>query len=206
MKNSLAIGLLVAAMVGGGTTTASVAQDWIVLIDGAVGLENFNRIGEANWRAEDGAIVADSGAGGHLVTPDSYRNLEIYAEFWAEDTTNSGIFIRAQDPAQIGFANAYEVNIFDQRPGQEYSTGAVVGFAPVSEPFPKAAGRWNTFRVRADGDEITVEMNGEPTSRMKNDQFERGPVSLQYARGANGIDGGAIKWRKVMMRPLPENP
>ena len=32
---------------------------WNTLIDGDKGLENFNRIGDANWRAEGGAIVAD---------------------------------------------------------------------------------------------------------------------------------------------------
>ena len=32
---------------------------WTTLIDGDKGLENFNQIGDANWRAEGGAIVAD---------------------------------------------------------------------------------------------------------------------------------------------------
>jgi len=41
---------------------------WITLIDGAKGLENWNRVGDANWRAEDGAIVADKGKGGFLVS------------------------------------------------------------------------------------------------------------------------------------------
>ena len=36
---------------------------WVTLIDGTRGLENWNRIGDANWRAEDGAIVADKGKG-----------------------------------------------------------------------------------------------------------------------------------------------
>ena len=29
---------------------------WVKLIDGTKGLENWNQIGDANWRAEDGAI------------------------------------------------------------------------------------------------------------------------------------------------------
>jgi hypothetical protein len=196
---------LAAATIAGGVSVGSItsADDWITLIDGETGLENFNRIGDANWRAEDGAIVADDGAGGHLVTPETYTDLEIYAEFWATDTTNSGIFVRAQDPSQIGFANSYEVNIFDQRPGQEYSTGAIVGFAPVESPFPRAGGQWNEFRIMVEGEDITVEFNGEETVRLTNDQFAEGPMSLQYARGANGIQGGPIKWRKVMIRPLP---
>jgi len=36
------------------------------LIDGTAGMENFNPIGDANWRGENGAIVADNGKGGYL--------------------------------------------------------------------------------------------------------------------------------------------
>ncbi|MDG4601451.1 MAG: DUF1080 domain-containing protein [Defluviicoccus sp.] len=202
MKNLLRVAVVATALLVGGFTTPSLAEGWIILIDGEKGLENFNKIGDANWRAEEGAIVADSGAGGHLVTKNAYDDLEIYAEFWADHTTNSGIFLRAQDPQQIGFANSYEVNIFDQRPGQEYSTGAIVGFAPVHSPYPKAGGKWNTFKIQVKGPEVIVEFNGQVTVRMNNDKFKQGPISLQYAAGAGGIPGGAIKWRKVMILSL----
>ncbi|NGP54531.1 DUF1080 domain-containing protein [Thioalkalivibrio sp. XN8] len=202
MKVSLRAAIAAGALLAGGFTSASIADDWITLIEGEKGLENFNSIGDANWRAEDGAILADHGAGGHLVTKSAYQDVEVYAEFWADHTTNSGIFLRAQNPEQIGFANAYEVNIFDQRPVQEYSTGAIVGFAALEEPFPKAGGKWNTFEIRIQGSEAVVELNGQVTVRMANDDFKEGPISLQYAAGAGGIPGGVIKWRKVMIRPL----
>jgi hypothetical protein len=175
---------------------------WIALIDNGKGLENFDRIGDANWRVEDGLVVADKGKGGHLVTKQSFKDFEIYAEFWAEPTTNSGIFMRAQDRKNIGAANAYEVNIFDQRPGQEYSTGAIVDFARVANPPPKAGGRWNTYHIHVKGSDVVVKLNGVVTSAMTNSQFREGPFSLQYALGANGIPGGAIKWRRVLVRPL----
>jgi hypothetical protein len=77
---------------------------WITLLDGSnpKTLENWNRIGDANWRAEDGAIVADKGKGGHLVSKNSYKDLQIRAEFWADHSTNSGIFFRVSDPTTIG--------------------------------------------------------------------------------------------------------
>ena len=78
---------------------------WKALVDGDKGLENFNRLGDANWRAEGGAIVADRAkTAGYLVTKSSYKDFQIRAEFWADKTTNSGIFIRAQDPKKIGAA------------------------------------------------------------------------------------------------------
>ena len=76
---------------------------WNTLIDGDKGLENFNRLGDANWRAEGGAIVADKASeNSYLVTKNSYKDFQIRAEFWADHNTNSGIFIRATDPKKIG--------------------------------------------------------------------------------------------------------
>ena len=120
---------------------------WTTLINGEEGLDNWHRVGDANWRAEDGAIVAYRGKGGFLVSKGSYKDFELRAEFWADPTTNSGIFIRLSNPKRIGSDNAYEVNIFDQPPDPAYGTGAIVNLAKVS-PMPKAGGKWNTLRSR----------------------------------------------------------
>src|SRR5260370_11987182 len=74
---------------------------WVTLTDGK-NLDGWTPVGEANWRVEDGAIVADKGKGGFLVSKDSYKNFMIYAEFWSDEEANSGIFIRCKDPKQIG--------------------------------------------------------------------------------------------------------
>ncbi len=186
-----------------GCATPGPNSGYNVLIDGEKGLENFNRIGNANWRAEGGAIVADKAKStSYLVTKQSYGDFEIYAEFFAEPTTNSGIFIRASTPTKIGADSSYEVNIFDQRPGPEYATGAIVNFAQVPVPPKfKAGGKWNTFEIYARGNQVTVKLNGEVTAHMVNDKFKSGPFALQFGnRGKQ--PGGAIKWRKVAIRPL----
>lgn len=182
-----------ASMQGGG---------WVTLIDGDKGLENFNRIGDVNWRAEGGAIVGDKGKGGHLVSKNAYKDFEIRAEFWAETTTNSGIFVRASDPNKIGANNAYEVNIFDMRPGQEYATGGIVNFARVPVPIiHKAGGKWNTLEIYAKGPEVTVKFNGAVTVSMTDRKYASGPFSLQFGNRGK-VPGGAIKWRKVQVRTL----
>jgi len=194
--------LLVFAFTAFGCATMSSDSGWITLIDGDKGLENFNRIGDANWRAEGGAIVADKGKGGHLVTKNSYRNFQIRAEFWAETGTNSGIFIRASDPSKIGAANAYEVNIYDLRPGQEYATGAIVNFGRIPVPSSyKAGGKWNTFLITANDTHLIVEFNGVQTVNIYDSKFDSGPFTLQF--GNHGKEpGGAIKWRKVQVKSL----
>lgn len=194
--------MIVVAFAVGGCAHRGADNGWVTLIDGDKGLENFDRIGDANWRAEGGAIVADKGKGGQLVTKGSYRDFEIYAEFWADHHTNSGIFIRASDRNKVGSANSYEVNIYDQRPGPEYGTGAIVDFASVKPGAFKAGGRWNTLEIYARGSTVTVKMNGELAVHMTNDKFREGPFTLQFGNGPNNAPGGAIKWRKVQVRPL----
>ena len=93
---------------------AQADMGWITLFDGK-NLDNFNMIGDANWRLEDGAVVADKGSG-FLVTKNPYGDFQLRAEFWADEDANSGIYIRCSDPQKITADNSYEVNIFDKRP------------------------------------------------------------------------------------------
>ena len=174
---------------------------WTTLIDGVAGMNNFNSIGEANWRAEDGAVVADKGKGGYLVSKNAYKDFQIRAEFWADHTTNSGIFIRCADPAKVGAANCYEVNIYDQRPEPDYGTGAIVNVAKVA-PMPKAGGKWNVYEITAKGAQLTVVLNGVQTVNVENSKLAQGPFALQFGNRAKDAPGGAIKWRKVQVRTL----
>lgn len=199
----ITIGLLVTALTAFGCATRSPDAGWVTLIDGEKGLENFSRTGDANWRAEGGAIVADRGKGGHLVTRTSYKDLQIRAEFWAATDTNSGIFIRITDPNKIGSVSAYEVNIWDIRPDLTYATGAIVGVAAVPVPIVhKAGGRWNVMEITARGDELTVVFNGVVSAHARDSKFPQGPFSLQYGPGVKGATSGPIKWRKVQVRSL----
>jgi hypothetical protein len=198
------MGLLVVAFTFFGCTPLPPGQSgWITLIDGSTGLDNFNRIGDANWRAEGGAIVADKGKGGFLVAKNSYKDFEIYAEFWAETDTNSGIFIRCSNPNEVGSVNCYEVNVWDMRPDPTYGTGAIVDVASVPSPIVyKAGGRWNTFEIYAKGDELTIKLNGVVTAHTHNGKHASGPFALQYGFGVGGATGGPIKWRNVQIKTL----
>ena len=193
------IGLLVVTFTLASCSLGLFSTGWVTLIDGGTGLENWNRVGGANWRAEGKAIVADQSTtkgSSFLVTKSSYKDFEIRAEFWAESNTNSGIFIRCSDLKDITAANAYEVNIWDTRPDPKYGTGAIVDVASVPVPIIyKAGGKWNTFEIKARGQELTVVFNGIVTVKANHGKFAEGPFALQYA-------GGPIKWRKVQVRPL----
>lgn len=164
----------------------------------------WDRIGNANWRVEDGAFVADRG-NGFLVSQQDYRDFQLRAEVFIDTHSNSGIFIRCSDPTTVGSANAYEVNLWDERPEQRYGTGAIVDVAAV-DPMPKAGGRWNVLEITAAGDAFTVVLNGQKTvDAARNARFATGRIALQHGLGVPGPGGavndtGVVRFRKVEIR------
>jgi hypothetical protein len=196
---ALAVGLAVAAAAVIAPAQRSASQPgpgWTVLVDDKT-MGEWDKVGETNWRMEDGALVADKKTSqdpAYLVSKEKYKDFQIYAEFWASDDANSGIFLRCQNPAKIGAESCYEVNIYDQRKDPSYGTGAIVNFAEV-DPMPKAGGKWNTFEIAAKGRHITVVLNGYKTVDLRNDLFKEGPFTLQHG-------SGVIKFRKVAIKPL----
>ena len=179
------------------TLSAFAAQSqWLTLIDGATGLENFTIVGEANWRANNGALEATEGPGtSFLLTKDSYSNFQLQIEFWVSEDANSGIYMRCQDVSGITDRNCYEANIYDQRPDLTFGTGGVVHIGPVSEPFPKAGGQWNTYDITVNGSSLVVILNGQETVRVTDEQFTEGPIALQWARGT-------VRFRSMRIMPL----
>jgi hypothetical protein len=187
---TLASVVLVSALAAAGTATGN--DGFVTLFDGK-SLDGFSQTGEANWRVEDGAIVADKGKGGHLVSKEKYKDLHVRIEFWSDEKANSGIFIRCA-PDKIGAKTCYEFNIFDNRPDQTYGTGSIVYIAEVN-PMPKAAGKWNTMEAIAKGRQLTVIFNGQKTVDVNNGLWDEGHFTLQYG-------GGALKFRKVEVKKL----
>ena len=186
-------------------TWAQSEAGWVVLFDGK-SLDHWNKIGDANWRIEDGAVVADKG-NGFLVSKTTYGDFQLRAEFWVDDDANSGIFIRCTDPEKVTGNNAYEVNIWDRRPDPSYGTGAIVNVAKVS-PMPKAAGKWNVYEIVAKGSTFTVTLNGQKTvDGAQDSKFASGRIALQHGFGLKddkGVanDRGAVKFRKLEIKAL----
>ena len=187
---------LALAAAGGVDRAWSQAGGWVTLLD-STKMGEWDVVGDANWRMEAGAVVADKKTvkeSAFLVTKESYKDFEIKAEFWSDEEANSGIFIRCTDAKTITSKNSYEVNIFDKRPDPSYGTGAIVDVAKVS-PMPKAAGKWNTLEIVAKGPRMIVKFNGVQTVDVEDARFASGPFALQYG-------SGVIKFRKVEVRKL----
>jgi hypothetical protein len=173
---------------------ASGQTGWTTLFDGS-NLNNFEPIGNANWRMLEGGVVQADVGSGFLVTKQEYGDFQLRAEFWVDATANSGIFIRATDPKKVTAENAYEVNIYDTRPDPSYGTGAIVNVAKPSV-FLKAGDKWNNYEITAQGPKFTVILNGTKTvDGVEDSKHPSGKIALQYA-------AGVVKFRKVEIKPM----
>lgn len=181
------------------TAAAAAEPGWTPLFNGR-DMAGWEQAGDANWRVEDGALVADRG-NGFLVTRDSYGDFELRVEVWVDTSTNSGIFVRAGDPARITAATSYEINLWDERPEPRFGTGAVVDVAPV-DPMPRAGGRWNDLGITARGDALSVVLNGQRTvDNARDSRHARGRIALQHGMGVRD-DRGVVRFRRVEIRAL----
>ena len=163
-----------------------------MLADGK-SLDAFEQAGTANWRVAEQAMAADYGQG-FLVTKQSYADFQLHLEFWSDEGTNSGVFIRCDDPEAPGAQSCYEINIFDDNPNRANATGSVVGVAAPLK-VPQTELKWNILDIEAKGPRINVSVNNERTVSVRDTKHARGRIALQ--RGA-----GKVMWRKVEIQAL----
>jgi len=196
MKMRTLVAGVAVALAGCAGMQAGSDGGWTTVYDGK-SLAGWNRVGDANWRIEDGLIVADKGRG-FIVLPQPYKDFQMRVEFWADEETNSGIYFRCTSAEPANEA-CYEANIYDKRP-TPFGTGAVVGVGETV-PRPLAAHRWNTYDLTVRGDHFVLLMNGVKTADGHNAKHPAaGYVGLQL--DAVGKQKAAIKFRKVEIRPL----
>jgi hypothetical protein len=197
-SSAIAIALLLAgsaALLHTPNASGQADAGWVALFDGK-SLDNWTRIGDANWAIAEGAVMADKASGiSYLVSKTTYTDFQIRSEFWVDDEANSGIFIRCIDPKKIDGKTAYEVNIYDKRPDPAYGTGGIPNVAKAAVAL-KAGGKWNTYEITAKGPKFTVTLNGTKTvDGAEDSKFPSGHIALQYGQGV-------VKFRKVDIKPL----
>jgi hypothetical protein len=191
MKQLLGLVAAFVLVVGAGAQQGKQVA-WTALFDGK-NLDNWTTVGNANWKLTNGIVEANTG-NGFLLSKGVYKDFELRAEVWVDEAANSGVFLRCSNTQEITQDNAYEVNLYDKRPDQTYATGAIVNVSKPSQPMT-AAGKWNTFEIRAQGTHLEVTLNGVKTVDVQDSKFASGPIGLQAA-------AGTVRFRLVQIRPL----
>jgi hypothetical protein len=192
-------------------SAAEKAAGWTSLFDGKT-LNGWTVIGGVNWTVEDGALSAtparqkvmptgdskQTWPQGFLRTVATFSDFEMTAEFWSEQDSNSGLFIRCQAPANPGsVGGCYEINISD--PHATSPTGSIVGVHSTLPHRIPSAGKWSRFDVVAEGAHLVVKVNGETATDAQDEKLKDGAIGLQ-AGGPTG--SGPIKFRNLKIRPL----
>ena len=110
---------------------------------------------------------------------------------------NSGIGVRLSKygelwyQAQTGLSGGY---LF----GDNIVDGAIKRFnlmKQMKENRVKPAGEWNTYEVRAEGDKLTLSVNGAVVSELAGCALRKGYVGLE-------AEGHEITFRAVKLKPL----
>lgn len=164
------------------------------LFDGLT-LSGWEQQGAASWHVADGAIVGNGQGDGFLVSRERFGDFRLSAEFLVDADTNSGIFIRCQDPENIHPDTCYELNIWDDHPRQEARTGAIVFRAMPPLAQVSTVGRWSRYDVTASGARLVVRVNGITTAILEEADPIPGFIALQR------WGTGQVRFRRVTITP-----
>lgn len=155
-------------------------------------LAGWIEVGEAEWKAQGREIRVDAGAGdGMLMSAQTYQDFRLVLEFNPDQEVNSGVFIRCQDEEDITPLTCYEINIWDNHPRQEFRTGSIVALAYPPLAHVDSIGKWNRLEISAEGDAITVWVNGTKTASLIDSTHSSGFIALQR------WEGGAVRFRGI---------
>ncbi len=153
------------------------------------------------WRVEDGILVG-SGPASHLFSErGDYQNFEYRVEASINDGGNSGQYFRTEFGPR--FPRGYEAQI-NATHHDTIRTGSLylrdVKEVLVENVAPHKPDEWFKQEVMADGDHITITVNGKKTVDYKDPKkaYTKGHFALQ------GHDPGTtVKFRRIEVRELP---
>ena len=109
-----------------------------------------------NWKVKDGCIVFN-GDGDNLCTQKLYDDFEMIVDWKISKHGDSGIYLRGSPQVQIWDTSRVDVG------AQVGSGGLYNNQKNPGKPLvlaDNAIGDWNTFRIKMEGDRVTVFLNG----------------------------------------------
>jgi len=117
------------------------------------------------YQAKEGEIVIHPDKGGNLFTEEEFHNFILKFEFKLTPGANNGLGIRSPLEGNPAY-DAMELQILDNtaekykdlKPYQYH--GSIYGVVPAKRGYQRPVGEWNYQEVRAQGNRITIVLNG----------------------------------------------
>ncbi len=191
---------------------AAFVDDWTALFNGEdlSGWTNPYDWGEA-W-VEDGEIRLRADEKFFLVTERTFDDFVFEGEVRLPDReSNSGFMFRANVEPNRVYGYQAEVDPTDRAwSGGLYDEGRrgwlhpADGDEAAAEAFREGPGRafdpdrWNTYRIRAEGDSLQIWVNGTRTTAYRDTLDREGVIGIQH----HGEDGKVYRFRNLRIRSL----
>ena len=214
--NKLTITLLFSLLFSASNFAAD--KKYKAIFDGKT-LEGWTqRNGTATYRVEKKSVVGKTNEGSpnsFLCSDKEYGNFDLVFEVKVDDKLNSGVQIRSQTKGgPKGRVNGPQVEIeASGKNGAEagYIYGEAAGgwMTPADKLKPHKHfkdGKWNKYRVVADGANIKVWINGAVVSDLNHEEkyksHPKGFIGLQVHSIGRGSGPYEVRWRRIKLKEL----
>lgn len=165
---------------------------------------------KSDFKVVDGVIRSEQGGGGQfmLYRGQEFDDFELVIEWRVSPKGNSGIFIRSPF-REWPWSTAYEIQISNEQPPRDdaHCLGSIYAYSPVNPRPDETPERWRTFNIRAEGDLITVVLDGQKinefnqsTKEETKDKPKSGYIGVQDCH--TGEPGTWIEYRVIKVKPL----
>lgn len=154
-------------------------------------LDGWHAVGGGTWTIENGVVTGRAEKSerrhGLLVSDTVHDDFVVEFDFRVVEG-DSGFYFRVEERDDHVGVFGFQVEVDTLEPGGLYETN---GRAWVIKPDREVAkrwhtpGEWNTVRLKAEGTNVIVQVNGEITARLENDEAGRrkGHFALQLHGG-----------------------
>ncbi len=171
--------------------------EWVSWFNGK-DLTGLDVRGKTVWTVENGVLIGKGGMG-HIYGGPVLSDLEVKGNFRISDNGNSGLYFRANPPADNpdGFPRGYEAQIdnhSDAFTGWIWKPGTPSGKA---KSLITKDNEWFTIKVRAVGDDIKVWVNGEFMSELKDSEYTKGRFAIQGHNPGQTIEAKDLYYRDL---------
>ncbi len=193
-----------AVAVGGLITARAVAEEAKpeALFNGK-DLTGWKPQGKAVWTVENGCLVGVQGpnaAPGDLFTEKEYGDFEVTVVYKLQWPANSGVWFRYQTPDKSYQGDILEYKNPEAYSGSIYCPGKM--FISVNkDPKLEKKDDWNTMVIRAQGDHLTISLNGVVTGDVHDASFAKGRIGFQVHPG-NEFKNMKLTVKEVSLRAL----